>query len=45
MNGNLLLQINILSVFEDGLLSSIGDIPPREYEENYYRQTEYQKAA
>ena len=27
------------------LLSSIGDIPPREYEENYYRQTEYQKAA
>jgi len=27
------------------LLSSIGDIPPREYEENYYRQIEYQKAA
>jgi len=27
------------------LLSSIGDIPPREYEENYYRQTEYQKTA
>jgi len=27
------------------LLSSIGDIPPREYEENYYRQIEYQRAA
>lgn len=27
------------------LLEPIGDIPPREYEENYYRQIEYQKAA
>jgi len=27
------------------LMEPLGDIPPREYEENYYRQTEYQKAA
>jgi len=27
------------------LMEPLGDIPPREFEENYYRQTEYQKAA
>jgi len=27
------------------LMEPLGDIPPREYEENHYRQTEYQKAA
>jgi len=27
------------------LMEPLGDIPPREYEENYYRQIEYQKAA
>lgn len=27
------------------LMGPLGDIPPREYEENYYRQIEYQKAA
>jgi len=27
------------------LMEPLGDIPPREFEENYYRQIEYQKAA
>jgi transposase InsO family protein len=27
------------------IMESLGDIPPREFEENYYRQNEYQKAA
>ena len=27
------------------LMEPLGHIPPREFEENYYRQTEYQKAA
>jgi len=27
------------------IMEPLGDIPPREYEENYYRQNEYQKAA
>jgi len=27
------------------IMEPLGDIPPREFEESYYRQTEYQKAA
>lgn len=27
------------------VVEPLGYIPPREYEKNYYRQTEYQKAA
>jgi len=27
------------------IMEPLGDIPPREYEENYYRQIEYQRAA